>query len=134
MMSLSISIFSSLQIEPKNWKLNIVLFPFRHLFPSFLQFEFLKRSESLSQNDGIILAGIETHICVYQTERDLIRRGHHVEVVTNAVGSRDKNNHDIALDRIRNNGGFLTTVEMLLFNLQEKAGGERFKKLTKLIK
>ena len=98
------------------------------------EFEFLKRSESLSQNDGIILAGIETHICVYQTERDLIRRGHHVEVVTNAVGSRDKNNHDIALDRIRNNGGFLTTVEMLLFNLQEKAKGERFKKLTKLIK
>ena len=96
--------------------------------------EFLKRSESLSLNDGIILAGIETHICVYQTERDLIRRGHHVEVVTNAVGSRDKNNHDIALDRIRNNGGFLTTVEMLLFNLQEKAGGERFKKLAKLIK
>ena len=96
--------------------------------------EFLKRSESLSQNDGIILAGIETHICVYQTERDLISRGHHVEVVTNAVGSRDKNNHDIALDRIRNNGGFLTTVEMLLFNLQEKAGGERFKKLAKLIK
>ena len=35
-----------------------------------------------------------------QTGRDLIKRGHHVEVVTNAVGSRDKNNHDIALDRI----------------------------------
>ena len=98
------------------------------------EIEFLKKSELLSKNDGIILAGIETHVCIYQTERDLIRRGHHVEVVTNAVGSRDKNNHDIALDRIRNNGGLLTTIEMLLFNLQEKAGGERFKKLTKLIK
>jgi nicotinamidase-related amidase len=81
-----------------------------------------------------VLAGIESHVCVYQTERDLIHRGQHVEVVTDAVTSRDPNNHRIALDRIRNNGGFLTTVEMLLFSLQEKAEGETFKELIKLVK
>ena len=88
---------------------------------------FLSQTDGLSTHDGIVLAGIETHVCVYQTERDLIRRGQHVEVVTNAVASRDANNHRIALDRIRNNGGFLTTVEMVLFNIQERAGGATFK-------
>ena len=95
---------------------------------------FLSQTDGLSTHDGIVLAGIETHVCVYQTERDLIRRGQHVEVVTNAVGSRDANNHRIALDRIRNNGGFLTTVEMVLFNIQERAEGATFKELVKLVK
>ena len=95
---------------------------------------FLSQTDGLSTHDGIVLAGIETHVCVYQTERDLIRRGQHVEVVTNAVASRDTNNHRIALDRIRNNGGFLTTVEMVLFNIQERAGGAAFKELVKLVR
>ena len=95
---------------------------------------FLSQTDGLNTHDGIVLAGIETHVCVYQTERDLIRRGQHVEVVTNAVASRDANNHRIALDRIRNNGGFLTTVEMVLFNIQERAGGATFKELVKLVK
>ena len=95
---------------------------------------FTSHSSRLSSRDGIVLAGIESHICVYQTERDLIQRGEHVEVVTNAVTSRKLNNHQIALDRIRNNEGFLTTVEMVLFNLQEKAEGDTFRKLIKLVK
>ena len=94
----------------------------------------MSQTDGLSMYDGIVLAGIETHVCVYQTERDLIRRGQHVEVVTNAVASRDANNHRIAVDRIRNNGGFLTTVEMVLFNIQESAGGDRFRELIKLVK
>ena len=95
---------------------------------------FLSQTDGLSTHDGIVLAGIDTHVCVYQTERDLIRRGQHVEVVTNAVASRDTNNHRIALDRIRNNGGFLTTVEMVLFNIQDRAGGATFKELVALVK
>ncbi|MDP6170459.1 MAG: hydrolase [Candidatus Marinimicrobia bacterium] len=95
---------------------------------------FMSRSGTFDGSDGVVLAGIETHVCVYQTERDLIRRGQHVEVVTNAVSSRDPNNHRIALDRIRNNGGFLTTVEMLLFNIQEHASGDTFKELVQLVK
>ena len=96
--------------------------------------KFISVSDSLSSNDGIVLAGIETHVCVYQTERDLIRKGHHVEVVTDAVSSRDPSNHRVALDRISNNGGFLTTTEMLLFNIQADANGKDFKELAKLVK
>ena len=53
-----------------------------------------------SNVDGYILAGIETHICVYQTERQMSFLGKHVEVVADAVSSRNKTNHDVTLDRI----------------------------------
>tara|TARA_Y100000816_G_C25719413_1_gene379391 strand:+ start:31 stop:564 length:534 start_codon:yes stop_codon:yes gene_type:complete len=84
--------------------------------------------------DGYVLAGIETHICVYQTERHMSLSGKHVEVVVDAVSSRNKTNHDIALDRIRNNGGFLTTAEMILFELKGSAEGNVFKQISKLVK
>tara|TARA_Y100000758_G_scaffold109817_1_gene76896 strand:- start:880 stop:1413 length:534 start_codon:yes stop_codon:yes gene_type:complete len=95
---------------------------------------FSLKANYMTDCDGVVLAGIETHVCIYQTERDLIHRGQHVEVVTDAVSSRNPNNHQIALDRIRNNGGFLTTMEMLLFSLQEVAEGDRFRELIKLVK
>lgn len=88
----------------------------------------------MTNYDGVVLAGIETHVCIYQTERDLINSGQHVEVVTDAVTARSQNNHQIALGRIQNNGGLLTTVEMLLFSLQEIADGDRFRKLIKMVK
>ena len=95
---------------------------------------FSLKANYMTDCDGVVLTGIETHVCIYQTERDLIHRGQHVEVVTDAVSSRNPNNHQIALDRIRNNGGFLTTMEMLLFSLQEVAEGDRFRELIKLVK
>ena len=45
-----------------------------------------------------------------------------------------KTNHDVALDRIRNSGGFLTTTEMILFELQGNAEGNMFRQLSKLVK
>ena len=60
--------------------------------------------------------------------------GKHVEVVADAVSSRNKINHNIALDRIRNSGGFLTTTEMILFELKGNAEGDVFRELSKLVK
>lgn len=95
---------------------------------------FMQKVSTLKKIDGIILVGIETHVCVYQTERDLIDRGYHVEVVADAAGARTKDNHRVALDRIQLNDGLLTTTEMLLFQLQGQAEGDRFRQLVKLIK
>ena len=84
--------------------------------------------------DTIILAGIETHICVYQTATDLIDYGYKVETVTNAVSSRfDINNKD-GLERVHDAGSKLTTVELILFYLQKQAVGNRFRKLIQLVK
>jgi len=95
---------------------------------------FMQKVSTLKKIDGIILVGIETHVCVYQTERDLIDRGYHVEVVADAAGARTEDNHRVALDRIQLNDGLLTTTEMLLFQLQGQAEGDRFRQLVKLIK
>jgi len=94
---------------------------------------FLIHIDSLIPSE-IILAGIETHVCVYQTAMDLIDQGRHVEIITNAVSSRNLDNHSVALNRMDKYGAFLSTVEMLLFDIQKKAGGERFKELVKLVK
>ena len=95
---------------------------------------FNSKCDELFDVDGYVLAGIETHICVYQTERQMSLLGKHVEVVADAVSSRNKTNHNIALDRIRNSGGFLTTTEMILFELKGNAEGDVFRELSKLVK
>ena len=94
---------------------------------------FIKFLETYNPSE-IILAGLETHVCVYQTALDLIKENKHVEVVANGVSSRDVDNHLVALSRMQNQGVLLNTVEMLFFNIQKKAEGDIFKKLIKLLK
>ena len=84
--------------------------------------------------DEVILCGIETHVCVYQTAMDLLSIGKDVQVVADAVTSRKKLNHDIGLQRISEKGGLLTTYELLLFDEQKIAEGDRFRSLIQLIK
>ena len=94
---------------------------------------FIKFLEAYNPSE-IILAGLETHVCVYQTALDLIKENKHVEVVANGVSSRDSDNHLVALSRMQNQGVLLNTVEMLLFDIQKKAEGDTFKKIIKLLK
>ena len=96
--------------------------------------KFNSKCDELLNVDGYVLAGIETHICIYQTQKQMSLLGKHVEVVVDAVSSRNKINHDVALHRIRNSGGFLTTTEMILFELTGNAEGIIFKQLSKLVK
>ncbi len=82
----------------------------------------------------VVLCGIETHICVYQTARDLLENGFQVEIVAEAVSSRTAMNKQIGLDRIQKMGGQITSVEMLLFDLLETSEHSAFRALAKLIK
>ena len=66
--------------------------------------------------------------------KDLQKLGQKVEVVADAVTSRNLNDHDVALERITQEGSFLTTVEMLLFGMQKNAQGTNFKELVALVK
>ncbi len=94
---------------------------------------FNSKLESLSP-DNILLAGIETHICVYQTAIDLIKRNYHVEVVTDATSTRNPENKMIGIKKIIRAGGEETSVEMVLFELQKKATGDSFKSIINLLK
>jgi nicotinamidase-related amidase len=95
--------------------------------------EFNSRLEELAPTD-VILAGIETHVCVYQTAVDLLSKGLQVHVVTDAVSSRLEANKQTGLNRMVAEGGHATSTEMLLFELQRRAGGNVFRELIKLVR
>lgn len=82
----------------------------------------------------ILLSGIETHICVYQTAIDLLEQNYEVEVVTDAVSSRSTENRQVGLMRMQEAGARLTTTEMALFELMRTAEGPKFKAIAKLVK
>ncbi len=95
--------------------------------------QILKAVEKVNPRD-ILLSGIEAHVCVYQTAADLIDRGNRVHLVSDAVMSRHKSNHEIALQRMEQIGVNITSVEMALFEFQGAAKGETFKPIAALIK
>lgn len=84
--------------------------------------------------DQWIVTGMETHVCVYQSARDLCGRGSDVHVVTDAVCSRTKANWKIGLDLIDRAGAIPTSTEVCVFDLLGRAGTEEFKALSKAIK
>ncbi len=91
-------------------------------------------SMELSTKRDVIIAGIESHVCVLQTAIDLKQRGFHPYVVTNCISSRNPTDKEIALMRMQQEGIFLTTYEAILFELARKAGTDEFKAISKLVK
>lgn len=79
----------------------------------------------------IILAGIETHVCVMQSALELKRAGFEVFVVVDAVGSRNAIDAQYALKRMKQNGVHLVTAEMVFFEWIRVAGNPEFKALSK---
>jgi isochorismate hydrolase len=82
----------------------------------------------------VLLCGIETHVCIYQTAVDLLRQDLHVEVIADAVSSRALENKQIALNRLAAEGAKVSCTEMLLFELLKTAEHPQFKQVAKLIK
>jgi nicotinamidase-related amidase len=82
----------------------------------------------------VVLAGIETHVCVLQTAIDLEAQGFEAFVVADAVGSRSKDSRKLALARLAKAGVDVVDSEMVLFEWLERAGTPAFKDLQALIK
>lgn len=82
----------------------------------------------------IVVAGMETHVCVLQTAFDLIAAGYQVSVVVDAVAARNDLSHQTALQRMASSGATLTTVEAVLFEWCETAEAAEFKQLSALVK
>lgn len=82
----------------------------------------------------IILCGIETHVCVYQTAMNLLASGYEVYAVADAVSSRDPANKALALRRMEAEGVKLTGTEMLLFELLGDAKSPAFKSILQIVK
>ena len=82
----------------------------------------------------VLLAGIEAHVCVYQTALDLLQNDYEVHLVVDAVSSRTAANKQLAIERMREEGAKLTSTEMALFELTERAGTDEFRAISRLIR
>jgi nicotinamidase-related amidase len=81
-----------------------------------------------------MVAGIESHVCVYQTTRDLLAEDLEVEVIGDAVSSRTEANYKLGIQRMANMGATISSVEMCLFELLREAGSDVFKQISRLVR
>ncbi len=102
-------------------------------FSCFKNREFKQKLEELSPRK-VILAGIETHICVLQTALDLIDAGYDVYVAADCTGSRRALDREIALMRMRDEGVKLATGEGLIYEILKSAEHPAFRDVLKIIK
>jgi nicotinamidase-related amidase len=84
--------------------------------------------------EHIILAGLETHVCVQQTALDLLRVDYSVFVPVDAVGSRFTIDMDTSVARMRHAGVEISTTESLIFDLVERCDHPKFKDVLRIIK
>ena len=82
----------------------------------------------------VIVAGMETHVCVLQTVIELLADGFHVHIVTDAVMSRSGDSKQTAIEAMVLAGAVPTSTEAVVFQLLKVAGTDSFRKLSKLVK
>jgi nicotinamidase-related amidase len=82
---------------------------------------------------AVVLAGLETHVCITQTALDLLAAGLGVFVVVDAVASRHPLDHEVGLQRLAGAGAVLTTSEAVLFEWCRSAEHPRFQEIRRLV-
>lgn len=102
-------------------------------FSAWQEESFVKKLKETGRTQFIV-TGIETHICVYQTARQLKEQGFEVEVVVDAVSSRTKANKKIGLSKLNALGIHSTSTEMILYELLQRADHPQFKTILQLVK
>ncbi|MGQ0635185.1 MAG: isochorismatase family protein [Planctomycetaceae bacterium] len=99
--------------------------------------EALDWGTAAQQTDGrhqVVVAGIESHVCVLQTALDLLAAGFAVFVPADAVTSRSELDWRIALERMASCGATIVTTESVLFEWCEASGTPEFKEISQLVK
>jgi nicotinamidase-related amidase len=105
----------------------------KETFSCWDDLNFIKQLKALSRKH-IVIAGIECHVCVYQTALDLISNGYTVHLVADAVSSRTPENRQIGIDAMKSAGAHITSTEMVLFELLRTAADPKFKEIFKIVK
>lgn len=95
--------------------------------------QFAQAVKNLGRSE-VIIAGIEAHVCVYQTVRDLARQNYHVHLVTDAVSSRSEHNEEMGIKRCEQEGAVLATTEMMITELIESTRHPKFREIMALLK
>ena len=83
--------------------------------------------------ENILLTGIESHVCVQQSAIDLQSAGFNIFIPIDAIGSRNRIDHDIAISRMQMSGVTVTTTESAIFEMCETSTHPNFKLISKLV-
>ena len=98
-------------------------------FSSYREPSFIKHWQGLNKQH-VVIAGMETHVCVLQTALDMKAAGLEVFVVVDAVSSRHEIDHKYGLKRMKQEGIHLVTAEMVFFEWIEHSDMPGFKALS----
>ena len=96
--------------------------------------EFLDRLKALGGRDQLVVAGIESHICVAQTVLGALERGYTVHVASDAVGSRSEENRAVGMSRMERAGALVSSTEMAIYELLGRSDAAAFKRMLPLLK
>lgn len=81
-----------------------------------------------------VVLGMETHVCVFQTVRELVQRGVEVHVPIDGVASRRDDHRQTGLDLCRAAGAVITTAETVAFDWLARASGDAFKRVSRAVR
>lgn len=84
--------------------------------------------------DTLLLCGVESHICIYQTAVGALQAGYKIRVVADAVSSRTPDNDRLGQQRMQELGAVLAPAEMIIYELLQQAGTPEFKAMLPYLK
>ena len=100
---------------------------------SMLTSEVQSKLQSLN-TESVVIFGMETHVCIYQTVKDLLNEKYKVFLASDGISSRFTEDRSVALEQLRNWGAVVSTSESLIFELLKDSKHEKFKEMSTLIK
>lgn len=103
------------------------------IFSCYGSLDFTEKLEELGIK-RFMIAGIESHICVQQTTLDAMNQGYEVHVISDAISSRTLKNHHVGLEKMRQFGAVISSTEMAMYEIMERADTSEFKEVLKLVK
>jgi len=119
---------------PEVAELLSTLKPFPKMTFSCVKNDEFEKALVRSGKKQILVAGIEAHVCVYQTVSDLLQQGYEPHVISDAVSSRLESNRKTGLDRMVTEGAVISSTEMAIFELLGTADRKDFREIVKLLK
>ena len=91
--------------------------------------------ELLKKNiTNLIICGFETHICIQQSVLEFLKKGYEVQLICDAMGSRNNLDHEIALQRMLHKGAIITTTESIIFEICKTSDRKEFREIRNIIK
>ncbi|MFC1534515.1 hydrolase [Thermodesulfobacteriota bacterium] len=83
---------------------------------------------------NIVITGVESHICIFQTCVSILEKGYQVHVPQDAVDSRTDENWHVGLGLMEKAGALITSTETVIYQILKKAGTKDFKKMLKIVR